>query len=215
MIESSFVDSDFNKLTIKVRTIPKERSLLRAFPELGKHSEFRVQLKNINKDKVIRYIVYMYDRNTPFRRKFPDILKRKVEAAREAGFKVNQEGFFDEEVETFLRCKNDKVNDMTVAYARIHRNFKYSFFITMEESFYGLMRSVIGGELKDISEMKKVQKELDETMDEFLNDDDNPFLIERFLRYIEKERLSLRPEDIARKIKNHEVTTTHSEISGH
>lgn len=215
MIESSFVDSDFNKLTIKVRTIPQERSLLRAFPELGKHSEFRVQLKNINKDKVIRYIVYMYDRNTPFRRKFPDILKRKVEAAREAGFKVNQEGFFDEEVETFLRCKNDKVNDMTVAYARIHRNFKYSFFITMEESFYGLMRSVIGGELKDISEMKKVQKELDETMDEFLNDDDNPFLIERFLRYIEKERLSLRPEDIARKIKNHEVTTTHSEISEH
>jgi len=214
MIQSSFIDQDFSKLMFKVRTIPLERSLLRAFPELGKHPEFKVKFDNINKDKLIRYVIYMYDRNTPLRRKFPDILRRKVEAAKEAGFKINEVGLFEDDVEEFLRGKNDKANRMIVAYARIHKNFKYSFFITIEESFYGLMRSVIGGELKNIPDLKKAQKELDESMDELLSGDKNPFLVEEVLRYMETERLALRPEDIARKLKNDEPAATNPDVSG-
>lgn len=213
MTQSSFIGRDFSKLMINVRSIPKEKSLLRAFPELGKHPEFKVQFENIDKDKIIRYVVYICDRNTPFRKKYPDILKRKVEVAKEAGFKINEKGLFEDEVEAFLRGENDKVNDMIVAYARIYKNFKYSFFITMEEIFYQLMRSIVQGELKNVAELKKTQKELDETMNELLNDDNNPFLTRRFLRYIEKERLALRPEDIARKLKAHETSTINSKIS--
>lgn len=214
MMQSSFIERDFNKLIVNVRSVPKERSLLRAFPELAKHREFKVQFEKLNKDNVIRYVVYMYDRNTPFRRKFPDILKRKIEAAKEAGFKISEGGMFEEEVETLLRGKDNKVNDMVCAYARIHKNFKYSFFITMEEIFYSLMRSIVDGDLKNIAELKKTQLELDETMNELLTDDKNPFLIERFLRYIEKERLALRPEDIARKHKIDGSSTTDRKVSG-
>ena len=214
MTQSSFTERDFNKLIVNVRSVSKERSLLRAFPELAKHSEFKVQFEKLNKDKVIRYVIYMYDRNTPFRKKYPDILKRKLEAAKEAGFKISDEGLFEDEVEVLLRGENSKVNNMVCAYTRIYKNFKYSFFVTMEEIFYSLMRTIIDGELKNIGELKKTQKELDETMNDLLNDDKNPFLIEKFLRYVEKQRLSLRPEDFARKFKTDGSIKTNKEISG-
>jgi len=34
---------------------------------------------------------------------------------------------------------------------------------------------------------------------QLLNDDDNPYMRDALLRYMEEERLMLRPEDIARK----------------
>lgn len=212
-MESSFIDQDFSKLMLKVRIVPQEKSLLKVFPELNKHQEFKVKFDNLNRNKVIRYVVYMYDKNTPLRKKFPDILRRKVEAAKEAGFKINKVGLFEDDVEEFLRGKNDKVNRMIVAYARIYKNFRYSYSITVEESFYGLMRSIIAGELKNLPDLKKAQKELDESMDELLSGDKNPFLVEETLRYMETERLALRPEDIARKMKNNEPPPTNSEIS--
>jgi len=39
---------------------------------------------------------------------------------------------------------------------------------------------------------------------EILNQDNNPYLRDEILRYMEDERLHLRPEDIAKKLQNGE-----------
>jgi hypothetical protein len=43
-------------------------------------------------------------------------------------------------------------------------------------------------------------------------EDDNPYLKDAVLRYMEEERLGLRPEDIALKLANNEQAISNKEI---
>jgi len=47
---------------------------------------------------------------------------------------------------------------------------------------------------------------------EILNQDNNPYLKDEILRYMEDERLQLRPEDIAKKLQNGEAPISIKEI---
>ena len=40
---------------------------------------------------------------------------------------------------------------------------------------------------------------------EILNEDNNPYLKDEILRYMENERLALRPEDFAKKVRDEET----------
>ena len=135
-----------------------------------------------------------------YRKKYPDVLKRKIEVAHDCEFQVEAGGNFESPVEDFLKGKNRVVNQKAVAYVRLHRNFKYAYMVTIEESYYALMLEILGGETKKIATAKEVQGELEETLLEILNQDNNPYLRDEILRYMEDERLELRPEDIAKKM---------------
>jgi hypothetical protein len=47
---------------------------------------------------------------------------------------------------------------------------------------------------------------------DLLNEDDNPYIRDAVLRYMEEERLQLRPEDIALKLANDEQPVSDQEI---
>jgi len=66
------------------------------------------------------------------------------------------------------------------------------------------MVDIMGGATKQISDARSIQTELEDTMIEILNQDNNPALRDELLRYMEDERLQLRPEDIAKKLQNGE-----------
>jgi hypothetical protein len=116
------------------------------------------------------------------------------------GFETEAGGNFIPLVEDFLRGKNEKVNKKICAYVRMHRNYKYAYLVAMDESYYTLMLQIIGGDTKKITDAKNAQEELEGTLLEILNEDNNPTLKDEFLRYMENERLELRPEDIAKKM---------------
>jgi hypothetical protein len=71
--------------------------------------------------------------------------------------------------------------------------------VTIEESYYNLMLEILGGDTKKIATAREVQGELEDTLLEILNEDNNPYLKDEILRYLEEERLQLRPEDYAKK----------------
>jgi len=59
--------------------------------------------------------------------------------------------------------------------------------------------------LADANKLPKlVRDELEETLLEILNQDNNPYVRDEILRYMEDDRLQLRPEDIARKLQEGE-----------
>ena len=95
-------------------------------------------------------------------------------------------------------------NYKIVEYVRLHRNFKYAFLVSIETSYYTIMLDIMGGATKQISDARNIQTELEDTLMEILNQDNNPYLRDEILRYMEDERLELRPEDIAKKIQNGE-----------
>lgn len=185
--------------------VPEGSSVLKFYKDLNRVRAFKLDPgPGIDNDKLMQYVFCMYDKNSPYRKKFPDVLKRKIEIAHEVGFKDVGGGIFEPPIEDLLKGRNQVVNKKIVEYVRLHRNFKYAFLVSIEASYYNLMVDIMGGETKRIGDARSIQTELEDTLMEILNQDNNPYLKDEILRYMEDERLQLRPEDIAKKLQNGE-----------
>ena len=154
----------------------------------------------------------MYDKSTPYRGKYTDVLKRKIEIAHDVGFPMDDKGVFTEPVEDMMKGKNKIVNRKVVEFIRIHRSYKYTYLVTIEASYYNVMLEVMEGATKRIPDLRSIQEELENTMADLLTEDDNPYIRDAVLRYMEEERLQLRPEDIALKLAAGEQPVTDKEI---
>ena len=186
--------------------IPEGSTVLSYYKDLGKIKEFKLSPgEGIDNNKVMMYVILMYDKGSPYRKKYTDVLKRKIEVAHDVEFKTIEGGVFEPPIEDFLRGKNRIVNRKIVAYVRMHRNYKFSYLVAIDESYYSLMLEILGGDVKKISSAKEIRDDLEETLLEILNQDTNPYLRDEILRYLEEERLELRPEDIAKKLQNGET----------
>ena len=205
-MKSQFHQKEFQGMMFNPERVPEGMDILKFYKDLNKVREFRMNPgEGLDNNKVMQYILCLYDKNSPYRKKYNDVLKRKIEVAHDCEFRVELGGNFEPLVEDFLRGKNKVVNQKAVAYVRLHRNYKYSYIVTMDESYYTIMLEIIGGETKRIKDAKEAQGELEETLLEMLNQDNNPYLRDELLRYLEDERLALRPEDIAKKLQDGET----------
>jgi len=204
-MKSQFVDKEFNSMMYNPIRIPEGESVLKYYKDLSKFRTFKLDPgEGINNDMLMKYILCCYDKNSPYRKKYSDVLKRKIEIAHDLEFTDIGGGIFEAPVEDFLKGKNRIVNMKIVEYVRLHRNFKYAFLVSIEASYYNIMVDIMGGATKQISDARSIQTELEDTMIEILNQDNNPALRDELLRYMEDERLQLRPEDIAKKLQNGE-----------
>ena len=200
-----FHQKEYAQIRFDPTRVPEGTDILKFHKELSKYKEFRLSPgEGLSNDKVMQYIICMYDYNSPYRQKYSDVLKRKIEVAHDCQFKTEAGGEFEPMVEDFLKGKNTVVNLKAVTYVRLHRNFKYAYMVTIEESYYKLMLEILGGETKKIATAKEVQAELEATLLEMLNQDNNPYLKDEMLRYMESERLALRPEDYAKRARENE-----------
>lgn len=180
--------------------VPEGESLFKIYPELKKYKIFTKSAgPGLDNDKVMMWILCMYDKNTPYRAKYRDVLRRKAEIAHDVGFETLPSGIFEDPVEDFMRGNNKIVNEKGLEFVRMHRSFKYAYMVAIENSYYNMLLEVMNGNTKRIADLRGVQEELEETMLQLLNEDDNPYMKDAVLRYMEEERLMLRPEDIARK----------------
>lgn len=208
-MNSQFIDKEFSGMMFNPTKAPEGTSVFKAFPELKKYKSFQKSAgETIDNEMLMKWIFCMYDKNTPYRNKYKDVLKRKVEVAHDVGFEMIGNGKFVTPVEDFMKGENNVVNLKITEFVRLHKSFKYSYFVGIENSYYKILLDVIGGETKRIKELKEMGEELEETLLAMLNEDDNPHLKETVLRYIEEERLALRPEDIAIKLSKGERPIT-------
>lgn len=200
-----FTDIEFRGMTFNPIKVPEGVSVFVIYPELKKYSIFKKSSgPGLDNNLVMLYIICMYDKATPYRGKFTDVLKRKIEIAHDVGFKMNEKGIFDDPVENMLKGLNKVVNKKIVEFVRIQRSFKYTYLVAIEASYYNVMLEVKEGATKRIPDLRNIQEELEETMAELLVEDNNPYLKDAVLRYMEEDRLQLRPEDIALKLANNE-----------
>jgi hypothetical protein len=84
---------DFNRLHLKVHDLPMETDLLAHFSDevsedLPAFLDYAEKSKRDDVNHVIRYIVYMFDKNSPMVHYFNDINRRMTECAKLAGFKA-------------------------------------------------------------------------------------------------------------------------------
>ena len=141
--------------------VPEDESVFKIYPQLKKYSIFKKSAgPEINNNLVMLYIFCMYDKSTPYRGKFSDVLKRKIEIAHDVGFPLDERGNFEDPVEDLLKGNNSIVNRKIVEFVRIHRSFKYTYLVTIEVSYYNVMLEVMEGATKRIPDLRNIQQEL-------------------------------------------------------
>src|SRR6056297_406141 len=204
---------EFDKLHIPVHEIKANNISLSEKFNLDIYPEFRDFDKNIradqklSKNKVIRYIVYMYDMNSPLQ-EMNGITSRRNRAAELAGWEKKDDRF-GKSVEDILMCRISHVNKMIIRYARIQKDSDWATLVTYEDSLYtqldALRNNSEGKETKDILQnIEELRKSITNLKRVMLEGDDNSNLTHDLYDTIENESLEFRPEDIAKKIKSGE-----------
>ena len=214
-MQPSFHVKEYSQMRFDPTKLPEGGDILKLYKELGKHKEFRMDPgEGLDNNQVMQYVICMYDMHSPYRKKHHDVLKRKIEVAHDCSFKILDGGIFEPVVEDFLKGRNRVINQKIVRYAILHRSYKYAYQISVETAYFNLMLEVQSGETKSITKLGELRDELENNLSELLNQDENPFLKDEMLKYLEDEHLGLRPEDIALKLQKGETPVTVKSIKG-
>jgi hypothetical protein len=193
-----FEKEEFDGLMLPVHTLAEDVDILTKYPELKKYHDFTEYLPE--KNKALRYIAYFYDKNTPLK-KIDNILSRKAEAAKLAGYIIT-DGKFDEAVEEILACENTIVNAMIVRYLRLSNNHKFAMLSTTIELLYRNLKAQLDEEGGDYKEAQTMEKEISRITAELLQSDTNQFLTADLYQMIDLEKLALSSEDVAARIRD-------------
>ena len=210
-METTYTDKDFEKLAIPVHTLPLGGGDIYGLePLIGMYPEFRATLpKGLSKVKVLRYIGVLYQKNSPLLR-IESLARRKVEAAKWAGFDRNKAGDrFTNPYMEVLKGRIPEINRMIIRICRVQKSPEFQRLITYESVLAKELEALMSLKSpKDIKETKanidSFTADVEELKSKFLFEDDNELLTEELLDEIENEDLELSPEFIAYKRRHRE-----------
>ena len=121
-------------------------------------------------DKMIRYVILMYDYNSPLRHHYPELGKRKQFAASIAGYDLMKE-----DVTTLFDFKiNDEpyeeLLDIIISYLKYQNNWVWSMIVSNEQAFYEYNRRVMmpveGNRDKDILQAINIKTQIMSSQDD-------------------------------------------------
>ena len=201
-----YEDKEFSALLLPdIRNLDDKEDALEKYPVLAKYPEFNIELKHFN--RFLKYISFVYDGNSPLHT-INSIPTRKSEAMMLAGFDKDLNGMFPEECEEAIRCTDNFIVKMIMRYIRIQKNATFAKRITYEESFYNHLEKLRTGLVDDekskdlISNTERLEDLINKTNSVLLNNDVNKNLTDAIINEIEEEELFIRPELVAKALKD-------------
>jgi hypothetical protein len=199
---------DFDKLLWHVHKYDLERDdLFEKIPEINNHDEFKQPI-DLPINKVIAYIVYTNDMNSPFVRKYDNTNRRKKVAAKTVGFE-QEDMIFDEKVESMMRGDSVVINNMIFCYLRLQKNENWTILQTFKQALENEEKTLLSPSERDktkdtIGNIVKLKEEIQKLALSFLIGDKTDGLVYDFQTAIESDDLVPRPEEIAKRIQQKE-----------
>lgn len=122
------MSTKFKGLKFKIHELPKDADLLEKFPDLAKYKAIgRSKYPDLN--RILRYIIYLYDPGSDLIKDIPDLQSRKNAAAKLAGYDSETP-----ELETIMQFKEPKIVDIIQCYlTEIHYNREYREWCTLQQ----------------------------------------------------------------------------------
>ena len=155
-----------------------------------------------------KYVVLMYDVNSPLVKDVSDYWQRKVEAVDAAGFKIAPDGTLDAKTEDLLLGKNTDVIDLIVDFLAYIKNPIWTTLIYMHERLLKCTSDVLGygiNESVKVDDVFKINNRIQELTTTFLGEslknETNDFK-RRFSVLVEDKRLGIKPEDFIERMNN-------------
>lgn len=214
-LDALFNDKDFASLMFPVHKHKEDVNLIGKFPTLASLDSFRkFRHPSLDVNKVIRYIVYCYDRESPILKKFmTDEKKRKQTAALYAKFSHDDNGLFDSDTDDMMKCRLQEVNLMIIDFVRLYNDPEWSTLMMGYESYYQKLEQLVQANVdskRDKFQLEETKgklykqcidmsKSLGELAQKILTDE-NRYLERDFFCTIDsdiKNRLNITPERLA------------------
>lgn len=199
-----FSDNDFGKLYFPVHKVLDGMDLFKVFKILERYPIFNAEIhKNINRNKLIRYIVLAFDINSPIREAYNDFHQQRVKAAIIAGFKLNKDDTFPEYIEEFLMSRNSTINFMVLQYISFHNNDEYTTWVTYREALNRQRQHLFIGDTesektKDIMQnIEFLQGKVTVLKERLMGTLQDERIDRSLYEFVESESLGISPEEIA------------------
>ena len=144
-----------------------KKSLTTVYPKLK-------EILGSGDDRMIRYILLMYDQNSPLRHHYPDLFKRKQFAADLAGYDLDKEDVvaiyeFRVKVEDGYEPYEELIN-LTMKYLKYQNNMVWQMIVSNEQAFSEYSRRVMmpvdGAKDKDILQAVEIKTKIMQSMDD-------------------------------------------------
>jgi hypothetical protein len=140
-----------------------KKSLTTAYPKLK-------SIVGSGDDKMLRYVLLMYDVNSPLRQNHPELGKRKQFAASLAGYDLAK----DDVTALFDFKINDEpyeeLLDMIINYLKYQNNWVWAMIVSNEQAFFEYNRRVMmpveGSKDKDILQAINIKTQIMSSQDE-------------------------------------------------
>ena len=149
-----FNKEDFNKMIFNPFSITG--SIKKKYPKLKMFKTF-----DSANDSMIKYVLYMYDQNTPLKEQFPELKIRKEQAAVLSGFSLIKDNEKLHDVFFFL---SDQLVDMVDEFLRKQNNRIWSMIVSNEQTFFEyqtkLLSPVEGDRDKDILQALQIKSKI-------------------------------------------------------
>lgn len=131
-----FTDQDFKNLSFQV-TKAKPGTLPKAVAEMSVIKSWWSTDRN-DKDKIIRYIVLMYDKNSPLVKRFNNLEQRKREAFVLAGFNIE-----DPNLEVYKEFKDEEFTNMVTDFLIYQNDYIWMMLVSNEQTFYEFQKTLL------------------------------------------------------------------------
>lgn len=188
---------------------PKQKDFLSNFE---KYDEFRIpeQIKHcktekvypIDKQKVFTYIAVLYDIKSTLHKDYPYYPHRKYQAALLAGWEKQKNDAFDPIVEDIITGSVVTVNNAIVKYCLLQHNTDFMMYVSYSSVFAILNLRALTGSFSDndIKNIEKIGKLINDLSVKIFGGEEVRSMKEALYSAAEKERIALKPEDIAEKL---------------
>jgi hypothetical protein len=160
-------------------------------------------------DRMMRYVILMYDSSSPLRQHYPELGKRKEFAASIAGYDMIKDdviSLFEFKVKVGEEYEpNEELLSMIIKYLKYQNNWVWSMIVSNEQAFYEynkrVMMPVEGNKDKDILQAITIKTQIMNAQDDIYQ------RLQKYYRDLSggdvnledaiKTRKRLRPEEIA------------------
>ncbi len=207
-----FEQSEYEKMTYKVHSIPKGEKVVMAFTDMAMFKEiFYAQdlPTEIDPDDLFRYIAYMYDMFSPMQG-IQDLKKRKAQAMS----LLNIEPPYTATIDAMLRWKLKPVNRrvitfLMVAYGEDYAIWKYNLekmgqAMEVEINFEGgdekATQAAISAEKTKTEILVKVRDEASTAKTRFLQGEKSRELEQDLVTFTLQDSLGIRMEEVVMKV---------------
>jgi hypothetical protein len=196
---SSLKYNPANKLDIK--------KLQEDYPEFGLILYENSKLAPYHED-ILRYIILVYDINSPLWQTTKDHNEKKVKAMLMAGMIADKHGKFDTPLQEALLYGSDShISSMIVKYVYLFNNIDYVELVGMIQINFQTLKSIMDGKgTKDTyKQLEQTSARIKRLTKEVFGGEETKEIKEKLYEYLNMSRLNFRPEYIAQRLNKGET----------